>query len=84
MNISFEVSTVLKRTDVHWVEEELLRVWEAVFLEALNGKGSEILRGLMKEGARVRRVLERKRIVEAMSYARNNLGWIENIPKMKG
>jgi len=27
---------------------------------------------------------ERKKIVEAMTDARSNLGWIENIPKVKG
>ncbi len=64
--------------------EEKEAVVEALKELALSGKGSEILQGLMKEGARVKRVEERKKIIEAMSYVRNNLGWIENIPKVKG
>ena len=32
MKISFEVSIVLEQTDVHWIEEELLRIREEVFL----------------------------------------------------
>jgi hypothetical protein len=51
---------------------------------ALSGKGSEILQGLMKEGAKVKTMEERKKIMEAMSYVRSNLDWIENIPKVKG
>ena len=51
---------------------------------ALRGKGSEILQGLMKEGAKVKTVEERKKIMETMTYVRNNLDWIENIPKVKG
>jgi hypothetical protein len=51
---------------------------------ALNGKGSEILQGLMKEGAKVKAVEERKKIMETMTYVRNNLDWIGNIPKVKG
>jgi hypothetical protein len=30
IKLSFEVSIVLKQTDVHWVEEELLRMREGV------------------------------------------------------
>ena len=51
---------------------------------ALRGKGSEILQGLMKEGAKVKTLEERKKIMEAMIYVRSNLDWIENIPKVKG
>src|SRR5574341_866286 len=32
IKLSFEVSIVLERTDVHWVEEELLRIREETFL----------------------------------------------------
>ena len=35
IKLSFEVSIVLERTDVHWVEEELLRIREEVFLGVL-------------------------------------------------
>jgi hypothetical protein len=36
-------------------------------------------------GARIKGAEERKKkIVEAMTYVRNNLDWIENIPKVKG
>jgi hypothetical protein len=64
--------------------EEREAVVEVLKELALNGKGSEILQGLMKEGAKVKAVEERKKIMEAMTYVRNNLDWIENIPKVKG
>lgn len=51
---------------------------------ALQGKGSEILRGLMEEGAKVKQLERRKKIVGVMSYVRANLDWIANIPKLKG
>jgi len=35
IRISFELRIALKQTDVHWVEEELLRLREAVFLDVL-------------------------------------------------
>jgi hypothetical protein len=64
--------------------EEKSSLVEALKGLALSGKGSEILQRLMEEGARVKTVEERKKIVEAMTYVRNNLDWIENIPKVKG
>jgi len=33
IRLSFELKIALKQTDVHWVEEELLRLREEVFLE---------------------------------------------------
>ncbi|MGQ9509990.1 MAG: hypothetical protein ACUVTN_11460 [Thermodesulfobacteriota bacterium] len=38
----------------------------------------------MEEGVGVNTVEERKRIIELMTYMRNNLDWIVNIPKVKG
>ena len=38
----------------------------------------------MGEGARVGEIERRKKILEAMTYVRNSLGWIANIPKVKG
>jgi hypothetical protein len=38
----------------------------------------------MGEGARVGEIERRKKILEAMTYVRNNLDWIANIPKVKG
>ena len=48
MKISFEVSIVLERTDVHWVEEELLRVREEVFLEVFKRVMREIEEGALR------------------------------------
>jgi hypothetical protein len=48
------------------------------------GKGSEIVRRLMEEGAKAKTVEERKKIVEVMIYVRSNLDWIANIPKVNG
>jgi len=42
---------------------------------ALSWRGSEILQGLMKEGAKVKAMEERKKIMGAMSYVRSNLDW---------
>jgi hypothetical protein len=64
--------------------EEKEWVLEALKELALQGKGSEILRRLMKEGAKVKEVERRKKINEAMIYVRRNLDWIENIPKVRG
>ena len=38
----------------------------------------------MGEGTRVGEIVRRKKIFEAMTYVRNNLVWIANIPKVKG
>ena len=51
IKLSFEVSIVLKETDVHWVEEELLRIREEVFLEVLKRVMMEIEEDVLK-GAR--------------------------------
>jgi hypothetical protein len=64
--------------------EEKEWVVEALKEQALQGRGSEILRRLMEEGAKVRDVERRKKISEAMIYVRRNLDWIENIPKVGG
>jgi len=64
--------------------EEKRAVVEDLKLLAFCGRGSEIIQRLMKEGAKMKGVEERKKIVEAMTYVRSNLDWIENIPKVKG
>jgi hypothetical protein len=64
--------------------EEKEWVVEALKELALQGRGSEILRRLMEEGAKVREVERRKKMNEAMIYVRRNLDWIENIPKVGG
>ena len=64
--------------------EEREAAVEALKALALSGKGSEILQRLMEEGARVKTVEDRKKMVEAMTYVRNNLDWVENIPRVKG
>ena len=35
IRVSFDVNIALRQTDVHWMEEELLRVREEVFLGVL-------------------------------------------------
>jgi hypothetical protein len=37
MKISFTISISLKQTDIHWIEEELLKKREEVFIEAMKG-----------------------------------------------
>jgi len=64
--------------------EERAELVESLKVLALQGKGSEILQRLMEEGARVKTVEERKKIIEVMTYVRNNLDWIANIPKVQG
>jgi len=64
--------------------EEKEEVAEGLKEFALKGKGSEILQRLMKEGAKMKAVEERKKIMEAMTYVRSNLDWIRNIPRVKG
>lgn len=78
--------------DIWHLERELKKALgdeRAGFVEslkalALQGKGSEIIKSLMEEGAKRKTVEERKKIIEVMSYVRNNLDWIENIPKAEG
>jgi hypothetical protein len=53
--------------------EERESVVEVLKELALNGKGSEILQELMKEGAKGKTVEERKKIMETMTYVRNSL-----------
>lgn len=60
------------------------RVIEELKGLAFQGKGSEIVQQLMREGARIREIERRKKILEVMSYVRNNLDWIANIPKVNG
>jgi hypothetical protein len=71
--------------ELRWaLGEENQRVIEELKGLAFQGKGSEIVQRLMREGARVGEIERRKKILEAMSYVRNNLDWIANIPKVKG
>ena len=49
IKLSFEVSIVLKQTVVHWVEEELLGMWEDVFLGVLKRVMTEIEGEALKE-----------------------------------
>jgi hypothetical protein len=42
IKLSFGLRIALKQTDVHWVEEELLRLREEIFLEVLRGVLREI------------------------------------------
>lgn len=64
--------------------EERAELVDSLKALALQGKGSEIIKRLMEEGARRKTVEERRKIIEVMSYVRNNLDWIENIPKVGG
>ncbi len=71
--------------ELRWaLGEENQRVIEELKGFAFEGKGSEIIQRLMGEGARVGEIERRKKILEAMTYVRNNLDWIGNIPKVKG
>lgn len=72
--------------DIWHLEREMKKALgvESLKVLALEGKGSEILQRLMGEGARVKTVEEREKIMEVMTYVRNNLDWIANIPKVKG
>ena len=51
---------------------------------ALKGDGRGIIRVLMEEGSRLRDPEKIKKIVDVMDYVKNNLQWIENIPKAGG
>jgi RNase P subunit RPR2 len=51
ISLSFEVSVALKQTDIHWVEEQLLRIREEIFLEVLKKVIKEIEEEALK-GAR--------------------------------
>ncbi len=42
IRVSFEVNIALRQRDVHWVEEELLRVREEIFLRVLRRVMEEI------------------------------------------
>ena len=55
IKLSFEVSIVLERTDVHWVEEELLRIREEVFL----GVFKRVMREIEEEALRGVRVCKK-------------------------
>jgi len=71
--------------ELRWaLGEEGQEVVEELKGLAFQGKGSEIVQRLMREGARVGEIERRKKILEAMSYVRNNLDWIANIPRVKG
>jgi hypothetical protein len=35
IRISFRISILLKQTDIHWIEEELLKKREEVFMEVM-------------------------------------------------
>jgi len=49
IRLSFEVSVALKQTDIHGVEEELLRMREELFLEVLRRVMVEIEQEALKE-----------------------------------
>jgi len=78
--------------DVWHLERELKRAFgeekkdvvEVFKVLALEGKGRDILQRLLVEGTKVKEAEQRKRIVEAMSYVKNNLDWIANIVRVKG
>jgi hypothetical protein len=71
--------------ELRWaLGEENQRAIEELKGLAFQGKGSEIVQRLIGEGARVGEIERRKKILEAMTYVRNNLDWIANIPKVKG
>ncbi len=50
IRLSFELRIALKRTDVHWVEEELLRLREGVFLGVLRKVMGEIEEEVLRGG----------------------------------
>lgn len=64
--------------------EERAEFVESLKALALQSKGSEILQQLMEEGARAKTVEERKKIIEVITYVRNNLDWIANILEVEG
>jgi hypothetical protein len=78
--------------DIWHVQRELKRAFgkeKQALVETLTGlawcgKGSAMLHRLVQELARATEAEQRKRIMEVMSYVRNNLDWIANIPKAKG
>lgn len=78
--------------DIWHLERELKRAFgkekqaivETLTGLALCGKGSAILHRLVQEVARATKAEQRKKIMEVMTYVRNNLDWIANIPKAKG
>jgi len=51
---------------------------------ALQGKGEEIVRRLMRESRRCSDPRQALKIVETAGYVMSNLDWIENIPKVDG
>lgn len=46
---------------------------EALRVLVIEGKGREILKRLLAEGTKVKEAEKRERIVEAMTYVKNNL-----------
>jgi len=55
LNFSFQVKITLKRRDVHWIEGELLRVREEMFLEVLKRILKEIEEEALREGKQCKR-----------------------------
>lgn len=51
---------------------------------ALQGKGDEIVKRLMRESGRCADPQQALRILETATYVMSNLDWIENIPKVDG
>jgi len=51
---------------------------------AREGKGKKIMQRLMVDCSRSKGVEEWEKVVEVVTYVRNNLDWIENIGKVKG
>jgi hypothetical protein len=48
IELSFTIRIRPSQTDVHWIEEELWRLWEEVFLRALERVMMEIEREVLK------------------------------------
>ena len=55
MKVSFEIRITLQQTDVHWVEQELLRVRQEVFLEVFKRVMEQIERQGLKRVRRCKR-----------------------------
>jgi RNase P subunit RPR2 len=58
---SFKISIALNQTDIHWIEEELLRIREEIFSTGSFGKEvfNKVLRGVEKEAIKVTRACKK-------------------------
>jgi hypothetical protein len=48
IELSFTVRILPKQTDVHWIEEEPLRLWQEEFLRVMEGVILEIEREILR------------------------------------